>query len=340
MMKITKTFYLLLFLLIVSISALLLVIFYPNKSIAPSILPFVKSGQTVLTTTTAPAEISLVAVGDIMLSRQVGIKIRAIGNPNAPFLKTANILQKADIAFGNLESPFYNQGPPMTEGMVFKAEPETIEGLTYAGFDVLSLANNHFGNQGRAGMNYTFDLLSQNNIKYIGAGKNIPEANQPQIIEKNGIKFAFLAYCDIASTYTPDSYQATSDKAGLNPLIEENLIKDIKAAKKMADVVVVSLHWGTEYKTQASDRQKEIGHLAIDSGASLVLGHHPHVVESWEQYKDGYIFYSLGNFVFDQMWSEATRKGQIAKISFKGNKIEKVEVIPITIFDYYQPRPD
>jgi poly-gamma-glutamate synthesis protein (capsule biosynthesis protein) len=188
-------------------------------------------------------------------------------------------------------------------------------------------------------MNFTFKHLVDNGILYIGAGENETKAREPKIIERNGIKFAFLGYTD-ASSMTPKSYGATSSKPGIAWLSEENLKQDIKKAKEKSDVVIVSFHWGTEYQQTPSDRQKNVGRLAIDSGASLVLGHHPHVLQPYEKYKDGYIFYSLGNFVFDQMWSEKTRKGEIAKIYFKGIEIEKVETIPVQIFDYYQPRPD
>lgn len=282
----------------------------------------------------------IVAVGDIMLSRHVGEKIRQANDPRAPFLKTVNILKAADITFANLESPFYDQGPSIKEGMVFKAEPNTIEGLLYASFDIVSLANNHFGDRGVAGMNFTFQHLTDSKIQYVGAGENLTKARETKIIERNGIKFAFLGYDDIASTITPQSYTATDTKSGLAPLKEEWLKADIKNAKEKADVVVVSFHWGTEYQQTPNERQKNVGRLAIDSGASLVLGHHPHVIQPYEKYKDGYIFYSLGNFVFDQMWSEATRKGEIAKIYFKGLKIEKAEILPIKIYDYYQPRTD
>lgn len=282
----------------------------------------------------------LVAVGDIMLSRHVGEKIRAHGDTYSPFLKTAEILKSGDITFGNLESPFYDKGPPVREGMVFKAEPETINGLVYAGFDIVSLANNHFGDQGISGMKYTLSHLTNHKIEYIGAGENKIKASEAKIIERNGIRFAFLGYNDIKSTFTPSHYVATSTKPGVNLLDEEVLKTDIKKAKEMADVVVVSLHWGSEYHESPNDYQKYIGHLIIDTGASVVLGHHPHVIQPYEKYKNGYIFYSLGNFIFDQMWSEKTRKGLIAKIHFKDKEIEKVETIPVTIYEYFQPRVD
>jgi len=121
---------------------------------------------------TSSDNVMMAVVGDVMLSRQVGERIRIKGDPRAPFLKTAEILGKADIAFCNLESPFHDEGLPIEGEKVFGAAPETIEGLKYAGFDVVSLANNHFGDQGLAGMYFTFSHLDENGIEYIGAGKS------------------------------------------------------------------------------------------------------------------------------------------------------------------------
>ena len=288
-----------------------------------------------------PVSTLLVAVGDIMLGRHVGTKIRQANDTTLPFKYTADILKSADITFANLESPFYDQGEPITEGMVFKSEPNTIEGLIFSGIDIVSLANNHFGNQGNKGMQYTFDLLNNKKIAYTGAGNNATEAKKCTIIEKNGLKFCFLGYVDLAATGTPELYIADNTYPGSNPYQDDtNIEQDIQNAKGEADVVIVSFHWGNEYQLTQSDRQSEIAHRAIESGATLVLGHHPHVIQPYEQYKNGYVFYSLGNFVMDQMWSEETKKGEIAKIYFKDKNVEKVEVIPVTIYDYNQPRPD
>ena len=271
-----------------------------------------------------------------MLSRMVGEEIRTTGDPRAPSLKTAEILEQADITFCNLESPFYDEGPPIEGEMIFGADPETIEGLIYAGFDIVSLANNHFGNQGITGMNFTFSHLNENGIEYVGAWENEAKAREPKIIERNGVKFAFLGYNDVKEV-SQKGYVATSDEPGIAVLTKGNLTQDIQYAKERAHVVVVSIHWGVEYEKTPTERQRTFAHLAIDSGASLVLGHHPHVIQTVEEYKDGYIFYSLGNFVFDQMWSEETRIGLIAKIFFEGDQIERVETIEVTIYDYHQP---
>ncbi|MFC1900802.1 CapA family protein [Chloroflexota bacterium] len=287
----------------------------------------------------APAsseDVVMVAVGDVMLSRMVGETIREKDDPEIPFVETAGILQEADIAFCNLESPFYEEGLPVEGEMVFGAAPETVEGLKYAGFDVVSLANNHFGDQGLDAMLFTLSHLNENGIEYTGAGESGLQAREPAIIESNGVKFAFLGYCDIKSA-AKQRYFASSGKPGTAELTEENLTRDIQRARERAHVVIVSIHWGKEYEELPTERQKTFAHMAIDSGALLVLGHHPHVVQPVVKYKDGYIFYSLANFVFDQMWSEETTKGLMVKILFKGDRIEKVEMIKTVINDLYQP---
>ena len=284
-------------------------------------------------------EVVLVAVGDVMLSRQVGEIIRIKNDPKAPFSETVEILETADIAFCNLESPFYAEEPPIEGELIFGAAAQTVEGLKYAGFDVISLANNHFGDQGLDGMYFTFSHLNENGIEYTGAGESESQAREPVIIERNGVKFAFLGYNDIESVIRK-GYNATSTRPGIAVLTKENLTQDIQRAKEKAHIVIVSIHWGIEYEELPTERQRTFAHLAIDSGALLVLGHHPHVVQPVEKYKDGYIFYSLGNFVFDQMWSEDTRKGLIAKIFFEGDRIKEIETMKVVIYDSCQPRLD
>jgi poly-gamma-glutamate synthesis protein (capsule biosynthesis protein) len=279
----------------------------------------------------------MVAVGDVMLSRDVGAIIAATGDPRAPFLETVEILEEADITFCNLESPLYEEERQNGDRLVFGAAPVAVEGLEYAGFDIVSLANNHFGDQGTDGMSFTLAHLTESGIGYAGAGENEVAAREPFIIERNGVKFAFLAYNDVKSAIRK-GYAATSNKPGFAVLTEDNLIQDIQYAKEKAHVVVVSIHWGVEYEETPTERQITYARLAIDSGASLVLGHHPHVIQPVEEYKDGYIFYSLGNFVFDQMWSEETRTGLIARIFFENERIERVETIQVTIYDSHQPQ--
>lgn len=276
----------------------------------------------------------LIAVGDIMLSRNVENKIKQNGF-NYPFLKTKDYLETGNIVFGNLECPII-AGPEVKTGqMMFRASPGVEKALKNANFSILSLANNHTYNQNERGMLKTFDYLKSVGIKYVGAGKNAEEAYAPTIIEKNGARFAFLAYSDNA--LVPGFYEA-NNFPGIAFDNKQKMISAVRNANKKADFVIVSMHLGQEYKLTPNSHQKDFAHAAINNGADLILGHHPHVIQSIEKYKGKYIFYSLGNFIFDQMWSRETREGIIVKLLFKENKVRLVEIKPILIENYSQPR--
>lgn len=276
-----------------------------------------------------PPVTTLVAVGDIMLSRDVEQKMIQKHDWTYPFLETATITSAGDIAFGNLETPLITGPAVPTNSMSFRTDPQAVNGLTYAGFDVLSLANNHMKNHGTEGISSTLATLDQAGIAHAGAGITPDEARQPVIVEKNGVTFGFLAY-----TYSADS----STTATTNHMDEQRLITDIETLKSTADAIVVSMHAGNEYQNRPNQQQISFAHTAIDHGASIVIGHHPHVVQSVEHYGDGYILYSLGNFVFDQMWSRETREGAIAAITFTGAKPSAPVLTPVLIYDFSQPR--
>ncbi|PIW81479.1 hypothetical protein COZ97_01700, partial [bacterium CG_4_8_14_3_um_filter_33_28] len=278
-------------------------------------------------------------VGDIMLSRHVNTKIADNNDDALPFRKLYRILSSADFTFANLESPFYNKGSVVKEGMVFKAEPKTIEGLKLSGIDLVSLANNHFGNQGRVGMNFTYDHLKNNGISYFGAGRDFEQAHSPLVIEKGTNKLSFLSYDGIA----PESYKASEKNSGFAWISSEEkdlkqMENDIKNAKKKSDLVIISFHWGVEYMPDPNKEQINIAKRAIQSGADIIISQHPHVVQGINMIDNKFVAFSLGNFVFDQMWSEETREGVIAKLYIKNKKILNVALVPIKIEDYNQPR--
>ncbi|MFA6322257.1 MAG: CapA family protein [Candidatus Buchananbacteria bacterium] len=279
--------------------------------------------------------VSLLAVGDIMLSRSVEAVMVKKNDFTWPFKLLANDLRAADITFGNLETPIIAGRPILPGEFSFRTDPKSIQGLQLAGFDVLSLANNHTLNFGQAGFASTFSELNKAGIKYVGAGASAPEIGQPIIIEKNGLKFGFLAY-----TYgqaSPKFMLSSAKIANVNYADEDKMKNDITALRPQVDFVIVSLHEGTEYQAKPNKNQKDFAQAAIEAGASLVLGHHPHVVQTFEKYQDGYIIYSLGNFVFDQTWSEDTQEGLMLKIVFQSKKIKSIEFLPIKINKSFQP---
>jgi poly-gamma-glutamate synthesis protein (capsule biosynthesis protein) len=280
-------------------------------------------------------EVSLIAVGDNMLSRDVARKINAHG-VDYPYDKTRDYLTNADITFGNLETPI-TPGPSVpVSSLTFHSDPKVVPGLSRAGFDIFSLANNHTPNYGQGGLLDTFKYLTEAGIKYVGAGKNAEEAEAPVFMETRGIKFAFLAYND--TDVVPDSYGATSTRAGTNFMSTTKVQKAVQEAKKEADIVIVSMHSGIEYTATPDSSQKNFAHAAIDAGADIVIGHHPHVAQTLEKYNGKFIIYSLGNFVFDQMWSTQTQQGMTAKVFFTNSGVNRIEFHPVRIHDYAQPR--
>jgi len=276
--------------------------------------------------------VNLIFVGDIMLSRFVGDKIKTENNWSWPFLKIADYLKQADLTVGNLESPISNRGIKVGSIYSFRADPGVVAGLNLAGFDILSVANNHIGDYTRTAMEDTLNILKANNINYIGGGFNENEAHSAVVKEIKGLKIAFLAYTALGAKYT----EAQSENSGIAWLNQERMVGDVKAAKENSDFVVVFVHFGEEYQKKANAFQKNIAHIAIDSGASLVIGHHPHVVQEIEQYKNGYIAYSLGNFVFDQLFSEDTMTGLILKVILNNKKEIEIEQIKTKITKDFQ----
>ncbi|MDD5638802.1 MAG: CapA family protein [Candidatus Pacebacteria bacterium] len=279
-------------------------------------------------------EVSLIAVGDISYSRGVERIVKKQNDINYPFLKIGDYLKNADLVFGNLETPI-TEGREINDfEMIFRSNPLTKKALKLNNFSILSLANNHTPNFGEKGLKDTFFYLEKEGIKYVGAGENEKTAYQPVYIEKKGIKFAFLAYND--SDVVPLSYKATENFAGTAFMETEKMIEAVKEAKQKSDFVIVSMHSGNEYVNKPNSSQVNFAHSAIDAGADLVIGHHPHVVQILEKYKDKYIFYSLGNFIFDQQASE-TRKGLMIKVYFTKDEITKISLLPIIMKNLAQP---
>jgi poly-gamma-glutamate synthesis protein (capsule biosynthesis protein) len=294
------------------------------------------SNQAVLQPEQNNPVVTMMAVGDIMLSRVVGSKMVKYQDYTYPFLKTHELLSSADYTFGNLETSVTPGREIVTGEMVFRADPESLEGLLLAGFDLVTLANNHTLNFGKDGLLDTFKYLSSAGIKYMGAGKSVKDAYQPVVEEIKGISFAFLAYSYATGNLT--SYDSEEPNPSLAAMDFEKMKSDVLTASELADYVIVSMHDGYEYQFTPNQHQKDFAHAAIESGADLVIGHHPHVVQTMQKYQDGYILYSLGNFVFDQMWSQETREGMVAEITFTNDGIKAFDFIPVIIEDYAQPR--
>ncbi len=283
-------------------------------------------------------EVELLFVGDIMLSRSVGAAMQRESDFAYPFRLIADTLASADITFGNLEGPISSRGANQGSIYSFRADPRVIEGLRLAGFDVLSLANNHIMDWGQDALEDTITLLKENNIAPVGAGRNYEEANETKFVEINSpsareIRVGFLAYTNLY----PEGLVAGEERPGVSDARLEYVLERVAEARGQADILVVSYHWGEEYATSSSVAQREVARAIIDAGADLVVGHHPHVVQEVEKYKDGWIAYSLGNFVFDQSFSEETMRGLMLRVFIRDEKVSRVEELPIRTSETFQP---
>jgi poly-gamma-glutamate capsule biosynthesis protein CapA/YwtB (metallophosphatase superfamily) len=261
-----------------------------------------------------------------MLSRYVGTRARRLSDPAAPLRDLAPLLCSADIAFVNLESPFSDRGRPIEKGMVFKAEAAMVEALRIAGIDIVSTANNHARDCGAYGVDFTVDWLAKNGIMAVGTGHTAEEAHRGAVIERNGHRYGFLAY-----TYDQSNGNHADQDDRIAMLQPERMAADIANLRSRADVVIVSMHAGVEYQKQPNAEQRRFAHAAIDAGASVVIGAHPHVTQPVESYRDGAIFYSLGNLVFDQFQRQETQHGLLADLHFAGAKLASYSSIPVDI---------
>lgn len=284
-------------------------------------------------------KINFLAVGDIMLDRGVRYKVKNFGDNDYtfPFQKIKPALESADILFGNLESLISDKGRKVGSACCsFRADPKAIDGLMFAGFDVLTVANNHDIDYTSVALLDSLERLQKTNIEYVGAGKNEEEAFGLKIKELKETKIGFLGY----SIFAVPGWRAGENSPGIALITEkdkEKVKNDIKLAKEKVDILVVSPHFGIEYATKQNKEQEKYYKEWIDSGADIIIGHHPHVIQPIEKYNNGWIAYSLGNFVFDQDFSENTMKGIILKIAIENKKIQDVTSEQFKMNKNYQP---
>jgi poly-gamma-glutamate capsule biosynthesis protein CapA/YwtB (metallophosphatase superfamily) len=276
--------------------------------------------------------ISIAAVGDIMIGNHTTEYIESYG-VDYPFNGTSKVLSQADIAFANLESPFTHTGTKFEKKFNFKVPPDYARGLIRGGFDVVTLANNHILDYGMEGLKNTITVLDSIGLNHCGAGLTLDQAQQPAIIERNGFRIGFLGY----SLVFPEEFWATRSRGGTN--YPTNLEKNIRHADSLADFIVVTFHWGAEGMNYPKEYQKFFAHTAIDCGTDLVLGHHPHVLQGLEIYKNRLIAYSLGNFSFSSYSRRAT-ESIILKVYLTASGLLFAKIIPVSVDNYeiaFQP---
>jgi len=268
----------------------------------------------------------LIFAGDVMFARDTRRQILDAKDYALPFRKIAPLLSASDIAFVNLESPFSDEGPYYPGGLIFHAAPEMISGLELAHIAIVSTANNHARDCGSQGVEFTLQWLRQHGMAAVGSGFDSSQTHSGVVLIRHGVRFGFLGY-----TYD----QSNGNWKDIDPRVAiadpDVMTADVRNLKSRADVVIVSMHHGIEYMPRPSAAQIAFAHAAIDAGATLVVGHHPHVVEPTEQYHGGKIIYSLGNFVFDQYQRTATQHGEVIQVSFVGRQILATHTLPVLI---------
>lgn len=267
--------------------------------------------------------------GDVMLGRGVEEAMIKYG-ATYPFAKIADTTKAADFFVVNLESMFRSDYPMTQHGsLILRGAPQGIEGMTDAGVDGVSLGNNHTADMGTTGLEETLTLLDQANIKHAGAGLSEADAAESFVLEKEGKKYGFLNY----------TYGSNLNKAGIYyQLITADYKTAIENLNKEVDVVIVLVHFGSEYQALPNTTQKTFARGAIDAGADLVVGTHPHVPQPVEQYNGGLIAYSLGNLVFDQIPENNKDRSALLSVTFTNNAFTSAKILPYQIYDYSQPR--
>lgn len=297
-------------------------------------------------------------VGDIVPGRNVGHKMRAYGYTH-PFKNVAAELSSYDVTIANLEGNLSANIEPPADPHTFSfvASPEMIEGMKLAGIDAVSLANNHSRwnseGWGDAAFLDTMDALSAAGLAYFGGGRDLSEASAPWVAEIGGRTIGVIGIDGVTaneiarengatvnlSALGEDAYAGAGDGvAGTNPYILEQVLTDIEAAAGQYDIVIPYFHFGVEYVGVLPQWAVDGARAAIDAGATTVVTNHPHVIQGMEVYRGKPIVYSVGNFIFDQMFSVETRQGIILELDFRDNRVVGLRCRGVEIEDFNQPR--
>jgi poly-gamma-glutamate synthesis protein (capsule biosynthesis protein) len=293
---------------------------------------------------TLPREITLVAGGDVTLGFHYeewvdGLRARGLSGPEVDgygFAQVKPLFAGADLVLVNLECPFTERGAPIPKNFNFRARPSTVQVLVEAGVKLVSLANNHLMDYGPDGVVDTIGTLDAAGIAHFGAGRTLAEARKPAILEVGGLKVAFLGYLSLGAKHPePDVVWATGTQAGVagHPsdwaVVEAMVREDVAAARKQADLVAVFFHWGREGSKGPDPYQLQLARAAVESGAAVVLGAHPHVLHGMELQGRVPVFYSLGNFIFGGNWNPRDKDSVLVRMRLDRSGYLGAELLPL-----------
>lgn len=291
---------------------------------------------------TAGPVVDIRSVGDVMLGRGVAVAAEAHG-PDHPFAQVRELLA-GQLTLGNLESPLSDRAGPLRPGLYrLPAPTHFAAALARAGFDALSMANNHALDLGSVGLGESASALRATGIRVVGTGADEGSAGRAvfveigggsETLEVEGLRIALLAFNDIRDPADETSEGEGWGRAWLN----EHALDAVRQARAAADLVIVMPHWGQEYATVPNARQRAWAQRLVDAGADLILGAHPHVLQPTEMLpavessdRKAFVAYSQGNFVFDQGFSEETSRGVVLRLLVDGSGVARVEAAPIQI---------
>jgi poly-gamma-glutamate synthesis protein (capsule biosynthesis protein) len=280
----------------------------------------------------APQELSdqrvvLVFAGDVVLSDHVESYVQEDADYVFSLWKPG---ADADVFMVNLEHPITLVSEKVPKQFNFKMHPRFIRTLISGGVSIVHAANNHIADYGREGMLETMRLLDSAGIRYVGIGRNSVEARTPVIMNVKGLRIGFLGY------YGGGEFAASKTTAGIAPRTRSLVLRDIASADTLVDFLVVGFHWGVEKAVAPEPSHVRLAHSAVDAGADLIVGHHPHVLQGIEQYSQKTIAYSLGNFVFGGNGRHSYSTA-VLRVELENDRVN-VEVVPVTV-EKWQPRP-
>jgi len=272
--------------------------------------------------------VTIVAAGDILLDRGVRKTAWVKNDPAYPLEYLPQIFDGADIALANLEGPLTKESKPVGKMFAFRGDPEYAARLSEAGLTMLTLANNHIYDYGRRAILETISSLEQEGVSVVGAGKDLAHASRPVFRTIGDQTIAVLGFV----TMPLEGIVWLPEKPCPASTVESVSARNIRQADQKADLVIVTVHWGTEYSLVPDPEQLQWSAFFRRHGADMVIGHHPHVIQPVERVGGKWVFYSLGNFVFDQ--TRRPRNLAIAarlKICRKAEPV--IDLIPLEISD-------
>ena len=266
-------------------------------------------------------------------------------DPFAPFRPTAQRLASADLTVANLESSLSQDGAPIQGTDSFGADPEVLKGLERAGFDVLSLANNHVGDYGSVALEQTLRRIDRSKIERVGAGFTLKDASTPTVIDVKGTRIGFVAFNSIGEAPAATASSAGTVQLRMPPRTGpfnrhdlNALAREVRDLAKRVDIVMVIPHWGDQYVSRPNELQRRVAERLADAGATAVLGGHSHWVQGMEMIDDTLVAYSLGNFIFDMDFSEPTMQGIALELTLWGDRIMSATPVPAVIDQTFAPR--